>query len=280
MNSAPSVAFSAPDPNNPEAFLSGLMGFIQPALIALQVGSMAGHLGRLSFGSYDLPLPRPSGDRLNLVPANIAGFAKEWSLGLDAVQMRLLLGELAHHAVLRVPHVADKLQSLLHRYADGYAIDATSLEGRLDSLLGGFDPTDPGAMGEAFSDPTKLWESAVTPAQREAARDITTVVTVIEGWVDHVVARASARLLGGDRRLDEALRRRRLSGSSGDRMAERLLGISVDQAAFDRGSAFVKGVIERAGDDALHRLWNSAETLPTKNEIEAPGLWLARLDLD
>ena len=38
------------------------------------------------------------------------------------------------------------------------------------------------------------------------------------------------------------------------------------------------GVIERAGDDGLGRLWSSVEHLPTPNEVDAPGLWLARIE--
>ena len=60
---------------------------------------------------------------------------------------------------------------------------------------------------------------------------------------------------------------------------ERLLGLELTQAHFDRGAAFIAGVIERAGRPGLDRLWDSAETLPTPNEVDAPGLWLARLDL-
>ena len=39
------------------------------------------------------------------------------------------------------------------------------------------------------------------------------------------------------------------------------------------------GRLERAGDDGLNRLWRSAAELPTPAEIDAPGLWLARIDL-
>ena len=48
---------------------------------------------------------------------------------------------------------------------------------------------------------------------------------------------------------------------------------------YDRGSAFVEGVIERAGADGLARLWESERMLPSPPEVDAPGLWLARIDL-
>ena len=37
---------------------------------------------------------------------------------------------------------------------------------------------------------------------------------------------------------------------------------------------------ERAGIDGLNRLWEREAMLPTENEIAAPGLWLARIELD
>ena len=79
--------------------------------------------------------------------------------------------------------------------------------------------------------------------------------------------------------LTEALRRRRVEASPADRFVERLFGLELTQATYDRGSAFVSGVVERAGEDGLRRLWTDSEHLPTPNEIDAPGLWLARIDL-
>ena len=48
---------------------------------------------------------------------------------------------------------------------------------------------------------------------------------------------------------------------------------------YERGAEFVRGVVERAGVDGLNRLWERAEMEPTPNELVAPGLWLARIDL-
>ncbi|MGH9176998.1 MAG: zinc-dependent metalloprotease, partial [Acidimicrobiales bacterium] len=67
--------------------------------------------------------------------------------------------------------------------------------------------------------------------------------------------------------------------SWGDRYVARLLGVGLRQAAYERGRQFVDGVVERAGEEGLARLWASAEELPTPAEVDAPGLWLARIDL-
>jgi uncharacterized protein (DUF2342 family) len=79
--------------------------------------------------------------------------------------------------------------------------------------------------------------------------------------------------------LTEALRRRRVEADRSDRFVERILGLDLTQRQYERADSFVRGVVERAGDDALDRLWESARTLPTPAEIDAPGLWLARIEL-
>jgi uncharacterized protein (DUF2342 family) len=38
-------------------------------------------------------------------------------------------------------------------------------------------------------------------------------------------------------------------------------------------------VVERGGLEALDRLWESEAMVPTPNELDAPGLWLARIEL-
>ena len=57
--------------------------------------------------------------------------------------------------------------------------------------------------------------------------------------------------------LTEALRRRRVEAADADRFVERLFGLELTQDRYDRGAAFVAGVVERAGEEGLERLWRS-----------------------
>jgi uncharacterized protein (DUF2342 family) len=87
------------------------------------------------------------------------------------------------------------------------------------------------------------------------------------------------RLIDSYPQISEALRRRRVTESDADRFTARLFGLELGQDLCDRGNAFASGIVERAGDDGLNRLWSSPDHLPTIAEVEAPGLWLARIDL-
>ncbi len=99
------------------ALLEKWAAAMAPAMIALQVGSIIGHLARRTLGQYELPLPRMPGDEITVVPSNVAAFASDWSLELDDVTMWLAAHDLAAHAVLSRPHVHDRLQALLVAHA-------------------------------------------------------------------------------------------------------------------------------------------------------------------
>jgi putative hydrolase len=261
---------------DPETDLLGGIGqLVVPLLMGGQAGSMVGHLSRRVLGQYDLPIPRPPSDEVLVIAANIEEFARDWTVPVDDVRLWVCLSDTAHHAVLARPHVRARLDSLLSRYAAGFRPDPSALESRFGEL----DPSDPEALNNMFGDPSALLGAMQSDEQRVLAPQLETLVAAIEGYVDWVVDTAGRKLIATYDMLTEALRRRRVERGDGDKLVERLFGLGLGQAQYDRGSAFVRGVLERAGEDGLGRLWRSERELPTPAELDAPGLWLARLDL-
>jgi putative hydrolase len=246
-----------------------------PTLIGLQFGSTVGHLAQRSLGQYDLPIPRPESDEIIVVPQNLASFSKDWSLPLDDVRLWVCLTEIAHHAVIGRPHVRARLLELLHSYVTGFRPDATGLEARLADV----DPSDPASVQRALGDPSALLGEIQTPEQHELLRQLDALTATIEGYVDHLVDAVGQRLIGSFGPLAEALRRRRVEKGEGERFVERMFGLGLGQDQFERGTAFVEGVVERSGEDALAGLWVAERNLPTPAEVDAPGLWLERISL-
>jgi putative hydrolase len=262
-----------PDPAS--QFLGNITQVMNPVLVGMQSGFMAGHLARRALGQYDLPIPRPPSDELLVVADTIDRFAQDWSLPGDDVRLWVCLAELTHHAVLGRPHVRERLTELLHEYAGGFKPDPTALESRFGEL----DPTDAESLQSVLGDPDAVLGAMQTEAQREVLVRLSALVAIVEGYVDHVMDIIGRRLISSYPALTEALRRRRVQRGDGDKFVERLFGLELGQAQYDRGQAFIRGVLERAGDDGLNRLWRSAEELPTPAEVDAPGLWLARIEL-
>jgi putative hydrolase len=259
-------------------FIQQLMQSLQPMMASMTAGSMIGHLARRSFGSYDLPIPRPASADLLLVVPNIETFGEEWSLAPDDLRLWICVHEIAHHAVMGVPHVRQRLEQLMRDYASSFRAEPNALEGRLDDI----DPMDPSSMAglqKLFGDPEVLLGAIRSPAQEALLPQLTTAVATVVGVVDHVLDVVGGRLVPSYPMLTEALRRRRVEASEADRFVERMLGLELTQDTYDRGAAFVDGIVERAGEDGLRRLWEGDRFLPTPAELDAPGLWLARIDL-
>ncbi|MGK2949987.1 MAG: zinc-dependent metalloprotease [Acidimicrobiales bacterium] len=271
---------AAPDDDPFSGMFAGMLQMFQPMMLAMTAGSMVGHLARRSFGQYDLPVPRPTeSDELLLVVPNLAAFAEEWSLSGDDLRLWVCVHEIAHHAVLGVPHVRARLDDLLARYASSFRSDPAAIEDR----IGDIDPTNPAAMAELqqlFGSPEMILGAITSPEQDVLRPQLEALVAVVVGVVDHVLDIVSAKLIPSHSMLSEALRRHRVESDQADRFVERLFGLELTQATYDRGSAFVDGVLERAGEEGLRRLWVDDASLPTPPEVDAPGLWLARLDLD
>jgi putative hydrolase len=264
--------------NDPAAAMFGqMMQMLGPMMLSMTAGSMVGHLARRSLGTYDIPVPR-DGDSVMVVPVNVDEFGQEWSLDSRDLRLWVCLHEIAHHLVLAVPHVRTTLQDLLYEYAGGFRSDPSALENK----LAGLDLSNPSALNDlqsALGDPEVILGAIVSPQQRELMPRLNALTSVIVGVVDHVMDTLGQGLLGTYDQLTEALRRRRVEADPSDRFIERMLGLELTQDQYDRGTGFAAGVVERAGSEGLARLWESAEMLPTPNEVEAPGLWLARIDL-
>jgi putative hydrolase len=274
----PPPALAADETDDPmNAMFGGLMKMMAPMMLGMTAGSMVGHLAERALGTYHLPLPRPAGAEVQLVAPNIDGFATEWEIDPRELRLWVCLSELAQHRVLVLPHVQERLSFLLDSFAGGFRTDPAAAE----ELLGSFDPaslSDPEGMRKLFGDPTALLGVIRSPEQQAILPGLEALIAAIVGYVDHTMDQLAHRLLGDAGRLTEALRRRRVEAGEADHFVERLLGLELTQAAYDRGSAFVDGVVERAGAEGLARLWEQPDTLPTPAEIDAPGLWLARIE--
>jgi putative hydrolase len=285
LGQRPTLADEAPDPM--AAMMAGLSQLLAPAMMGMAVGSMVGRLAVRAFGEHDLPLPRPDRAELAVVPDTVDAFAAEWDLPRDDVRLWVIVHETAARSLYRVPHVREAVQSRVRAHVAAFRPDPAAIVDRLSSL--DVEPSDLGdadAMAQLsaglerlFSDPEVLLGAVRTPEQDALAPELDALVALVVGWIDHVVDRVGARLLGQPGRISEAVRRRRVEASPDDVFVERLLGLRLDRRHVERGRSFIEGVVERAGDDGLARLYRSERELPTPSELDAPGLWLARIDL-
>ncbi|MCU0261558.1 MAG: zinc-dependent metalloprotease [Ilumatobacteraceae bacterium] len=267
----------APEATDPlTQMMAGLNRMMAPAMLGMAVGSMVGQLAQRAFGEHDLPIPR---DRhgVAIVARNVDQVASASGLPLDQLRLWVLAHELAGHVAFAGPHLRDPLASLVRRHVGAFSPDPQAV---MDKLAG-LDVTadDPmAALSQAFGDPEVLLGAVRSPEQLALEPQLDAAVATVVGYTDWVVDAVAVRIIGGDAlRVAEVVRERRVEASPDDVFVERLLGIRLGPDQVARGKAFVQGVVDRGGEPALQLLTSTPGGLPTPAEVDAPGLWLARV---
>jgi putative hydrolase len=182
-----------------------------------------------------------------------------------------------HGAQRTVPWVRARLLRLAREYVGAYEIRPDAFE----EQLGHLDLSDPASLESLgqIGDPGALLGAMQSERQGPMLEELQRYISVLEGYADVVVDELGGRAVSAHVRIDEALRRHRLDRGDATAFVDRLLGLELDRKNYDEGVAFCRGVVERGGLTALNRLWEGEHMVPTRSELEAPGLWLARIEL-
>jgi putative hydrolase len=263
-----------PDPSDIGAFL---MQSLLPLLLGVWSGSMLGQLAHHALGQYDLPLPLHGPPTQRFLVRNVEAFGAEWELPADELRYALALREVVHGAQRSIPWVRDELERLATEYVAAYEVQPDALQEQLGEL----NLSDPSSMASLtqLGDPNALLGAMRSDRQGPLLESLQRYVSVLEGYTDIVVEKLGEPMIPSHARIDEALKRHRLDRGEAAAFVDRLLGLELDRSHYDAGIAFSEGVVERGGIEQLNRLWQSPEMIPTRAEFEAPGLWLARIDL-
>jgi putative hydrolase len=258
---------------------AGITNMIAPMTMGMTVGSMVGHLAKKSLGQYDLPLPRPVKNEIAIVPTTVDTFAAEWDLPLEDVRMWTLIRELVVHQLYSITHIRDAVTDMVQSFIAGFRPDPSAITDKLSNL----DSTDPnelmGSLQKILGDPELMLGAVRSEEQNRLQPQLDALLGLIIGWSDHMTDAVGSRVLGNPSRIAEAARRRRIESGDETVFVEKLLGLHINRQQVERGRNFVQGVIERMGEGGLAPLYISAVNLPTLSELDAPGLWLARLEI-
>ncbi|MFB6297799.1 MAG: zinc-dependent metalloprotease [Salinirussus sp.] len=126
-------------------------------------------------------------------------------------------------------------------------------------------------------------ESAMTDAvdglaagrlDRDSLGELDTTMTAVEGYAEFVMDRAFDDEYADLRRKLEARRRGRGPLA---RLVRRLLGLGVKRRQYERGKEFFEAVVDASDVATAGRVWASPGSLPTADELDEPGAWLARV---
>ena len=265
--------------------IAGIMGRMGGVMFGAQVGQALGKLADEVVTSTDVGLPlAPAGTGV-LVPQNVADFAAGLDRPADEVRLFLALREAASQRLFaHVPWLRQQLQDAVHAYARGITIDREAIERGIGEAMsgggleGGFDPSDPESIQQLLG--SGLLEPEETPEQQMALRRLETLLALVEGWVDTVVAAAAADRLPGHAALAETMRRRRASGGPAEQMFATLVGLQLRPRRLRDAATVWAAMGQRFGSADRDRLWSHPDLLPTSDDLDEPMDFVARQGMD
>jgi coenzyme F420 biosynthesis associated uncharacterized protein len=244
----------------PESMATG----ISRRMLDRYVGELFGLMSRRVLGQYDPVLSMVDDPEvatrqaaLYLVEPNIAGIERDLDLAGTDLRPWLILHELTHAWQFELhPWLAEHLEELMRRLM----LDSLSADG--DTLLPSRE------MVRKLPETVRL--------QVQTVRHVQAVMSVLEGYSNFLMHRAGRRTILGADRLEAAMQQRRRQRGPMERLILTITGLEIKMRQYEVGEQFAVGVVDRAGLTTLNRVWESAEMMPTLDELRHPDLWIRR----
>lgn len=245
--------------------LAGMLNQVGGLMFGAQVGQGLGGLAQEVVSATDVGIPLGPGGVAALVPQNVAQFGEGLERPDDEVRLYLALREAAHQRLFgSVPWLRERLLHTVESYARGISVDLSSIERAMSEV----DPTNPQSLQEALAG--GLFDPQQTPEQQAALRRLETLLALVEGWVDAVVAAAATERMGGADALREASRRRRASGGPAEQTFATLVGLELRPRRLREAAALWWAVTEKHGVSGRDRVWSHPDLLPTADDLDDP----------
>jgi putative hydrolase len=254
--------------------MSAMLAPLGPALLGMQAGTMVGFMAHRALGQFDTGIPAMDHDRPYVIVPNLDDFAIDH--GIDHRQIRLwgALHEVAFHRIMAVEWVRGRFVELITAFYDEVDIDTSDLLGKLTGMS---DPMELQQMLGEGEDPASLIQATANP---ERLADVQAFTAFIEGYADRIVRIAGAELLPNIERIEEAYSRRRTEPDKTEQFLQQFAGLKLERWRAADATQFCDDVVERWGEDALTRVWEAPENMPTLHELSDPIGWNARVLLD
>jgi len=231
-------------------------------LITGQTGQAVGTLAEDTLTATEAGVPLLE-DQVALLPGNVAAFADGLDVSLDEVWLHLATRESARMRLFTaVPWLGPQILAAVQAYSRGIAIDTDAI----DAAVREVDPSDPEAMQEALTG--GFLNPSPTPAQQSALTQLETWLALIEGWVEHVSARATEEHLPHTSAMTETIRRRRATGGPAEKTFAGLVGLELRPRRLRDAASLFAALEERVGSAGRDGVWAHPDVAPTAGDLD------------
>jgi putative hydrolase len=250
--------------------MMAMMGQMGGLAFGSQLGNGLAQLAAEVLSSTEIGIPVGPDRVAALLPENIAKFTKDLDVPASEVLLFLAAREAAHHRLFaHVGWLKERLLGAVEQYAQGIRVDSS----RIEELARGIDPSNPAAIEEAMQG--GLFEPETTPEQKAALARLETLLALIEGWVDAVVAEAVGDRLPGAAAMRETLRRRRASGGPAEQTFATVVGLELRPRRLRDAAELWRLLGEQRGTAGRDALWAHPDLIPSADDLDDPAAFVA-----
>lgn len=255
---------------------SQMLAGLNRRVVSIEVGVLLGYLSRRVLGQYDIALlgrEQLEGGKLYYVEPNIRHIETSLGLPSDDFRMWLALHETTHVFEFEgFPWVRPYFNSMLEEYF-GYLKEDAALLGQGLKNLKIF--VERARSGEANSS----WiEHLMNEKQRDLFNRMQTMMSVIEGYSNHVMNAVGRELLADYEPISRKFEYRQANRSQAELLFAKLTGLDVKMEQYRLGEQFIDAIATQRGHEFAVQVWNGPEMLPSPEELRNPSLWIERVD--
>jgi coenzyme F420 biosynthesis associated uncharacterized protein len=251
----------------------GFQRTIVGAATGAEVGLAVGYLSQRVIGQYDVALIGPArAPRLLFVGPNLSAARRRLDVDRDLFLRWIALHETTHAVhFASVPWLRDHIGAIAEEL-----FEKATIEVKPGEILGKLVRLNPRELMRSVTNgelATLLWPEP----QRQLVERLTTTMTLVEGYAEHVMDAVGDQLDPGFTDLRQALDRDRERRGLLDSIVSKVLGLEMKLAQYRRGKAFADEVVRAHGIRTLNRAWRDPDSLPRPEELDDPAEWVDRV---
>jgi coenzyme F420 biosynthesis associated uncharacterized protein len=244
-------------------------------MLGSQVGVLVGYLARRVLGQYDIALlgeePLTAG-KLYFVEPNLQLVEQTLAIPPDELRRWIALHEATHaHEFELYPWVRTYLNASLRQY----------LRLLIEDMRGRNDENTMMTIVNRFVSNLRHGHNVInalmTPQQRELMSRLQALMSLAEGYSNHVMNNVGRDLLPNFNLIHDRVEHRRGQRSQIEQVFLKVTGLSLKMEQYRLGERFVDEVVRQRGIQFVNRAWHAPDTLPTEAEIRDPERWIRRM---